>query len=205
VIENVRRASASAVKGDQDMPRLKSRQKAIPTDERTVSNVIWRLAHEAFHLREDFAALKVVAPLRAKGAFFIVTFSALQADILVRLMRVLEWEERVGSFWLLYDLELAKADSARINRLKSLAKRLLKIRNRVFVHIDARELFDPERVYRNAQIKWRTDIESAIDLISNVIDKLFLEKFGHGVSNVPMNFADFEEIFTRNVAPLLKA
>ncbi|MGA2410312.1 MAG: hypothetical protein ABSG46_08000 [Candidatus Binataceae bacterium] len=80
------------------MPRLKSGQKAVRDDEQTINRVIKRLAYEGVHLREDFAALKVLESVGIDRAFFIVTHAALQSDLLVRLMRVLEWEKRVGSF-----------------------------------------------------------------------------------------------------------
>jgi hypothetical protein len=94
--------------------------------------VIERLAREAFHLREDFAALKIVETTGVVSAFIPVTRAAFQSDALVRPMRVLEWEERVGAFWLLYDCGLVKAGQDCINRLKSLTKRLLTIRNGTF-------------------------------------------------------------------------
>jgi hypothetical protein len=185
------------------MPRLKPGQKAVPDNEQTTNGVIKRLAHEGFHLREDFAALKVIESVGIVSAFFIVTQAALQSDLLVRLMRVLEWEERVGSFWLLYDRGLVKARQDRVNRLKSLSKRLLSIRNGTFLHIDAQQLFDPQRVYRNANIKWRTDIEPGIELISSVVNELYKEKIGEPRERMIFStIEDLEEIFSRNLLPL---
>ena len=68
--------------------------------------------------------MKVIESTGIVSAFIKVTGAALQSDLLVRLMRVLEWEERVGSFWLLYDRGLVKAGQDQIDRLKSLSKRL---------------------------------------------------------------------------------
>jgi hypothetical protein len=120
-------------------------------------------------------------------------------------MRVLEWEERVGSFWLLYDRALVKAGQDRINRLKSLSKRLLTIRNGTFLHIDAQELFDPQRVYRNANIKWRTDIEPAVEFISSVVNELYKDKIGEPKERTMLStISDLEEIFSRNLLALKK-
>ncbi|MGA9721760.1 MAG: hypothetical protein WBQ86_04850 [Candidatus Binatus sp.] len=135
------------------MPRLKPGQKPTSKDDRTIDRAIARLAHEAYHLREDFAALKVIELAGFRSAFMAVTVAAYQSDMLVRLMRVLERDARVGSFWFLSDCGLVKAERDRINRLKSLSKRLLAIRNGTFLHIDERELFDPQRVYRKKKIK----------------------------------------------------
>ena len=188
------------------MPRLKPGQRALPDNEQTINRVIERLAREAFHLREDFAALKVIETTRVVSAFILVTRAGLQSDVLVRLMRVLEWEERVGSFWLLYDCGLVKAGQDRINRLKSLSKRLLAIRNGMFFHLDAKELFDPQRVYRNANIKWRTDIEPAIELVSSVVNELYKEKIGEpNERTMLLTTEDLEEIFSRDLLPLKKS
>jgi hypothetical protein len=179
------------------MPRIKSGQEPIPNDDRTMKRVVDRLAHEAYHLREDFAALKVIEATCVRSPFIVVTEAAYQSDVLVRPMRVLEWEERVGSFWLLYDRGLVKAEQDQINRLKSFSKRLLTIRNKTFFHIDGRELFDSQRVYRKANIKWRSDVESAIELISSIVNGLYSERFGP--SDIQRTIADLEEIFTRNL------
>jgi hypothetical protein len=188
------------------MPRLKLGQKAIPDDEQTTNRVIKRLAYEGFHLREDFAALKVLESVGIDRAFLIVTARGLQSDLLLRLMRVQDWEERVGSFWLLYDRGLVKAGQDRINRLKGLSKRLLSIRNGTFVHIDGQELFDPQRVYRKAKIKWRTDIEPAIEFISSVVNELYKAKIGEPRQRTMFSTTeDLEEIFSRNLRPLKKS
>ena len=135
-----------------------------------------------------------------------MTATAFQSDVLVRLIRVLEWEERVGSFWLLYDCKLVKAEPGRINRLKSLSKRLQDIRNGTFVHIDERELFDPQRVYRNAKIRWRMDVESAIEVISSVVSQLYSERFGKpGPVGTEPTIADIEEVFTRNLRSFVQS
>jgi hypothetical protein len=180
------------------LPRLKPGQKPISRDDRTMKSVIERLAHEAFHLREDFAALKVIEAAGFRNVFMRVTVGAFQSDVLVRLMRILEWEERVASFWLIYDSGLVKAEDNGINRLKSLSKRLLAIRNGTFFHIDGREVFDPQRVYRRANVKWRSDIEAAIDLVSSVVNGLYKERFGtQGASVTQLTIADLEEVFAR--------
>jgi hypothetical protein len=59
------------------MPRLKRGQKAVPTDEGTTNRVIERLAYEAFHLREDFAALKAIETAGVVNAFILVTRTGL--------------------------------------------------------------------------------------------------------------------------------
>ena len=184
------------------MPRLKPGQKPTSKDDRTIDRAIARLAHEAYHLREDFAALKVIELAGFRSAFMAVTVAAYQSDMLVRLMRVLERDARVGSFWFLSDCGLVKAERDRINRLKSLSKRLLAIRNGTFLHIDERELFDPQRVYRK-KIKWRSDIEPAIDLISSVVNRLYGERLGK-LGQLNTTIADMEEIFARGLPPLRK-
>jgi hypothetical protein len=150
--------------------------------------------------------LKVIESTGIVSAFIKVTGAALQSDLLVRLMRVLEWEERVGSFWLLYDRGLVKAGQDQIDRLKSLSKRLLTIRNGTFLHIDAQQLFDPQRVYRKATIKWRTDIQPAIELVSSVVNELYKVKIGEPSERTMFSTTEYrEEIFSRNLLPLTKS
>ena len=150
--------------------------------------------------------MKVIESTGIVSAFIKVTGAALQSDLLVRLMRVLEWEERVGSFWLLYDRGLVKAGQDQIDRLKSLSKRLLTIRNGTFLHIDAQQLFDPQRVYRKAKIKWRTDIQPAIELVSSVVNELYKVKIGEPSERTMFSTTEYrEEILSRNLLPLTKS
>jgi len=150
--------------------------------------------------------LKVLEAIGLRNAFVIVTKFAYQSDVLVRLMRVLEWEERVGSFWILYDRGLVKAEQNQINRLKSFSKRLLAIRNKTFFHIDGQELerFDDQRAYKKANIKWRSDVELSIELVSSIVNGLYGERLGSS-DDMQQTIADLEEIFTRNLHSLKKS
>ena len=64
---------------------------------------------------------------------------------------------------------------------------------------------DQLRTVNKLLTKWRSDVESAIDLISSVVNGLYKERFGRwGLSNLQLSIADLEEIFARDLPRLKK-
>jgi len=68
------------------------------SDDAAIREAIERIAYEAHHLREDMAALKALGQARDRMncSFMLVASSGLQSDLLARLARVLERDQRVG-------------------------------------------------------------------------------------------------------------
>ena len=77
---------------------------------------------------------------------------------LIRLIRVLEDHRRVASFWYLHrsNQNMVNAALSRVgldlNELQAIAERLPTVRDRTFVHIDKNDVFDPQKLYKDAGI-----------------------------------------------------
>jgi hypothetical protein len=180
-------------------PKLNRGRTTITTDVRTIRRTVVRLVHEASNLKSDLGAIRAISTIENASFFLQIAARGLQSDLLVRLIRVFEWDERVTSLWYLYDKGLCGAVKERdINRLKSFSKRLKKIRDSVFIHIDARAIHDPQREYRRAKIKW-AEIAFAIESLSKIVTQLYLEQhkkpFADGLSTV----GGLTEIYSRDL------
>jgi hypothetical protein len=118
-----------------------------------------RLCHETKWLNAYQNAINQLRPIEAGTDFFRVSFVALQEAQLLRLIRILDKNKRAASFWYLYRSDRRLIDEAMrregldIAELCDVAEKLRDIRNRTFIHIDKKGVFDPARVYRDAGIK----------------------------------------------------
>jgi|GEM_PF-4847366 hypothetical protein len=164
----------------------------------TVNRAIARLTAEAYALRKDMAALKALAKAGGRvGCLFMqVTSSALQSDLLARLIRVLEQGKKVKSFWFLCRCGVLRVDGDAIAFLTGLTGRLTGIRNKVFMHIDKDGLDDPQKFYREANICW-PEVEMAVAKVSSLAARLYEERLGRPAENV--SIADLEGIFDRDL------
>jgi hypothetical protein len=175
-----------------------------PSEEATINRAIERLGHEARGLRQDMAALKALGRARESvSPLMSVISNSLQSDVLARLIRVLDRDSRVRSFWFLHRRGILRADRATIACLSNLANRLITIRVKVFMHIDEDGLHDPQKPYREADIDWLSEIEPAITTISEIVARLYEERLGRPYTNT--SIADFQEIFDRDLRRFGKA
>jgi hypothetical protein len=171
------------------------------SDEATIGEAIQRIAFEAHHLREDIAALKALGQAgdRINCPFMLVASSALQSDLLARLMRVLERDGRVGSFWFLHRRGVVHAERLTIKSLSDIADRLEPIRNKVFAHIDKEALHDPQKPYKDADLHWLSEIESAIVKISELVTTAYETRMGTPFFGANVPIAGVQEIFDRDL------
>ncbi len=170
-------------------------------DKATILEAIERIAFEAYHLREDMAALKALGQARDRVncPFMLVASSGLQSDLLMRLARVLEHDGRVGSFWFLHRRGVIRADRLTIKSLSDIADRLEPIRNKVFAHIDKEALHDPQKPYRDAELHWLSEIEPAIVKISELVTTAHETRTGRPFPGANIQIAGFQEIFDRDL------
>ncbi len=135
-----------------------------------------RLLAEVTWIRVEQRALERLVGTKTKGLdFFRVAHTALLGDRLLRLVRVLEDSTRVSSFWYLYrcaPMEFANVD---VRRLQSISKRLKSIRDKTFIHIDKRAVFNPEAIYQQAGITGR-EIVWAIETVWNELTRLHAQR-----------------------------
>jgi hypothetical protein len=138
-------------------------------------------------MRGDFAAWRTWRAWAAAGGstanlFLQAAGSALQSDLMIRLIRVFDLDSNTSSFWYLHRCGLFGAgDRIDFKKLKDFSKQLKGPRNKAFVHIDQDAVFDPEKHYRDANIN-DSDIAYAIDEVWTVLCRL-RSNYGESLGN----------------------
>ncbi|MBI4611096.1 MAG: hypothetical protein HY726_19075 [Candidatus Rokubacteria bacterium] len=143
-----------------------------------------RLLTEVYWLRTEQKALQMLEGRDHIGVdFFLVAYTALGGDRLIRLVRVFENSKKVASFWYLYRCDpkrieqLLKVTGTQLSELEDLSDRLRVIRNKVFVHIDKQGVFNPSAIYQLAAIKGKS-VQQAIEALWHVFSQLYREVTG---------------------------
>ncbi|MEW6353245.1 MAG: hypothetical protein AB1469_02945 [Pseudomonadota bacterium] len=157
--------------------------KAAHSDAR-FKRVVERIGAEAFWLRTYQDAINGMKGVHAIGLdFFRVSLNALKDARLVRLIRVLEDDSQVASFWYLLKCNgrivraSAKKGGLDLPKLGVAAKDLLAIRNKTFMHIDKDGVFDPQSFYKAAGLT-NNDVERIIRGLWSTMNHLHVEVFG---------------------------
>lgn len=147
---------------------------------------IERIGAEAFWL---YTYQKAICGLTVDAVgldFFRVSLNALKDARIIRLIRVLEDNERVASFWYLFRTnerifrDISKKVSFNIKLAEELTQKFLGIRDQTFVHIDKTKVFDPEQLYIDANIKHQ-DIDDFINGLWALMRILHLEILGEEI------------------------
>ena len=152
-----------------------------------------RLISEVHNLRGTQAALEALQKTRA-GMFYQIAASALQSDRLIRLIRVLENEKEVASFWYLYRCEPRNVGAEiDIKRLRDFSQRLKRVRDKTFVHIDKDAVFDPEAIYREVAITG-SEIIWSIEGVWKTLNRLYSQVFaGKHFASSDLSRVDLEK------------
>lgn len=136
-----------------------------------------RIAAEAFWLYTYQKALCGLTVNAIGLDFFRVSMNALKDARIIRLIRVLEDDSKVASFWYLFRAneklmkKISKETAFDIERAKILADKFLGIRDKTFVHIDKDRVFDPAELYKDADISHK-DIDDFINGLWRLMQKL---------------------------------
>jgi hypothetical protein len=107
-----------------------------------------------------------------------------------------------SSFWYLYNCEPGNVGAGvDINRLRSFSDKITIIRNKSFVHIDKKFVFNPEQAYKDAgvihgEIVWA--IETVWRLLNRLHDATTDKRFPMSDSTID----GFREVFRRAVGQL---
>jgi hypothetical protein len=137
-----------------------------------------RLMLETYNLRTAFAAWRTAHRLVTSSSLLKAADRALQSDVMIRLIRILDFHRTAASFWYLDRCDSRKVgEGADIPKLRGLAKRLARVRHKVFVHIDRKMGFDPQKVYKDANLKG-AETRWAIILLGEVLNRLYTEQHG---------------------------
>jgi hypothetical protein len=166
-----------------------------------------RLLPETYNLMSAQAALEALVEHPTTSVILAQSFSALIGDRLGRLIRILEDNKQVASFWFLKNCEptnVAKGiDIARLEKLSS-ENKLKLIRDKTFFHIDKARVADSQAVYAEADI-FANEIIWAMEAIWRTLNRLYEERFGQPYSQAHMTLDGMREVFKRDLARLLGA
>jgi hypothetical protein len=173
-----------------------------PAHRARFQSTVERLIRELQNLRGSFAAMCAAQGKYSSNLFIHVAAKAVQSDVLIRLIRIVE-DGEAASFWYLHRCEPRKvAEGIDIAKLQDFSRRLKLVRDKVFVHIEKDEMFDPERAYKDAAIKV-SEIEETIETLWAVINRLYLEQSGKPFTNRPQSTLDsLIQDFTRDFTKL---
>lgn len=141
-----------------------------------------RIGAEAFWLYTYQKALCGLTVDAIGLDFFRVSLNALKDARIIRLIRVLEDDSKVASFWYLFKAneklmkQASKEADFDVDLARTLADKFLGIRNKTFVHIDKDRVFDSSELYKEADISHR-DIDDFISGLWRLMQKLHVLVF----------------------------
>jgi hypothetical protein len=166
----------------------------------------FRLLLETHNLRNDQAALDALSEAEQKNLkspFVAVAAGALQGDRLIRLVRIFEDSSRTASFWYLHRCEPKNiGQGVDVIWLKDFSKRIKRVRDKTFVHIDKDSSFDAREIYRDANIR-PSEIRKAIEVVWSVLDRVNSELRG-STPSTNRSFDELKDRFKSDLAALLK-
>ncbi|HEB28614.1 MAG TPA: hypothetical protein ENI05_12715 [Porticoccus sp.] len=142
-----------------------------------------RIAAEAFWLYTYQKALCGLTVDAIGLDFFRVSLNALKDARIIRLIRVLEDDSKVSSFWYLVRAneklmkKTAKESAFNIQAAKILADKFIGIRNKTFVHIDKQRVFDPSELYKEASIT-HDEIDDFVNGLWRLMQRLHIALLG---------------------------
>lgn len=163
-----------------------------------------RLTVETYNLRCDFAPLMTLGGRQdavRKSPLLTQCVLALQGDLLIRLIRIFEDDRDVASFWYLHRCDPIRVGAgADIEHLQHLSKRLKTIRDKTFVHIDRKGLFNPQALYREANISY-SEIRENLDALWKIITRLQVETFPDNAPRprLALTIDGLQEVYQRDI------
>ncbi len=151
-----------------------------PTQEELFNVTLNRLTIEVFRLRSHLAILKTLKKreqICRRSKFLVGVVDTIRSDVLIRLVRLFEESGRVCSFWYLHRSEGKRvSEGLDIRSLREFSRRIKSIRDKTFVHIDAKGVFNPQAIYKAAGIK-DSEISDVVEKVFQVLGKLNYETF----------------------------
>lgn len=124
--------------------------------------------------------------------FFRLAYDAMFNDMIAHAIKVLDQNTDSSTFWYLYRCKtnevekFANDHNIQLSDLEALGNKLTHVRNKTHFHIDRRSVFDPKKVWNDANF---TGIELAhgIDSAYAILDHLHEVHFGH-----PFQLPDYD-------------
>ena len=154
--------------------------------------------HHAILERKALVGLRNVESFHAWD-FFRITGYALFNDIVSHTIKVFEDSSRSTSFWYLEKSDkaamnrAARATGVQIKDIKDLCAGLEHIRNKTHFHIDKDAILNPQKVWKDADVK-DDDLETLLESAARILIHLLKEKTGIEYDVPKYGGTDVEEI-----------
>jgi hypothetical protein len=182
------------------------RSSGVPAQARNrFGRALYRALVETAWLRYEQTALRALGGKDHFGVdFFIVAHTAIAGDRLIRLVRLLEDDSRVASFWYLHRCAPKAVEGAlaacgmSIDAVRDLARRIKLIRDKAFVHVDKTAVFNPEVIYRQANVNG-PHIQAVIEAIWSALNSLHRAS-GKTFASDEYNGADISKLHALYIA-----
>lgn len=160
-----------------------------------------RLLHELDQaICEDRAHAAIWDAHTAQGmSFFHVAFNALSNDAVAHAIKVLDKHSKAASFWYVLEQkeqEIRSFCSARalsLSEIETVSEKLKSIRDRTHFHIDRRDVFDPEDVWRRAGLS-HSRFTAVLGSLWLILDHLYAAEHGHSFGLPDYTGEDVEPI-----------
>jgi hypothetical protein len=156
-------------------------------------------------LRNVLAAMEAAAGEDSLNGFLHVACSALESEMLSRLIRIFEASPHPSSFWFLYKIDPGSVGKGiDVKKLREFSARLKKIRDKVFVHIDKNAVFDPDAIYRQVNIEGHEIVE-AVEELWKVLNRLYSRQHGKAFHLSQATLDDLRQGFRHDLSQILKS
>ncbi len=107
---------------------------------------------------------------------------ALEGDLIVRLIRILDTHRDSAGFFYLYRCrkkrveEFAKQKGIDLRGIENVANRLTPVRNKSLAHIDREGVFNRAEIWKEAGFKW-PEIDAILHNIRDILDSIHQQEF----------------------------
>ena len=129
--------------------------------------------------------------------FFRVVFYALNNDMLAHAIKVLDHDSKSASFWYIFRCKQKKIvkfiEENSMRDIELLTEKLKAIRNRAHFHIDRDAIFNPAKVWQDADIDYNL-FSAVLNSLRLILDYLHTEEFGKGFGKLDYDGSDVEAI-----------
>lgn len=145
--------------------------------------------------------------------FFSIAGTALYNDMISHTIKVLDRNKESATFWYLYRCNstiidnFIKKKGYDLKQINQLSDKLIGVRVKTHFHIDREAVFDPRRVWSDANIRWK-EFAKILDSIWNILQHLHDDGFGKKFITPKYNGNDATELIKvaqeKGIIPLYK-
>lgn len=134
--------------------------------------------------------------------FFRVVFYSLNNDMVAHAIKLLDRSSKSASFWYIFRCKqkdittFAEQNSLSIRNIELMSEKLKSIRDKTHFHIDREAVFNPAKVWQDADIEYK-QFFYVLNSIRIILDHLYFVEFGKNFGELAYDGAD--------VGPILRA